>query len=100
MLPGWWTNGYICFGSTDWYRMEGITAGDQIIIDVDAIDFVDFDLYLWGDPDGDNSFSIIDSANGFGLSEFISIQAPYTGIYFYEVRAIGDFGVYDTRYIY
>ncbi len=95
-LQQWRTEAYICSGTQDWYRFTA-TAGDSIYIEADG-NFTDVDLYLWGDPDGDSSYNVIEQSAGFGFSEYIRETAPYTGTYFFHVDAPGDYGSYDIRF--
>ncbi len=96
MLARWRTEAYICSGTQDWYRIK-VTAGDSIFIEADGL-FTDVDIYLWGDVNRDNQYTVVRQAAGLGDSEFLRFTATYTGNYFFHIDAPGDYGAYDIRW--
>ncbi len=96
LIPQWKTDAFLCDGTEDWYFMAA-TAGETIDILADGV-ITDVDVYLWGDPEGDNSFSVISQSATDSTTETITLTAPYTGNYYFHVQGLpGTTGFYDIR---
>ena len=95
LLPsGWRTDAFICSNNRDFYYMGTVNAGETITIGAyfTTSFFLgegDLDLLLYGDEDGDSTFTRITTAETSGDNEFLQHVAAFTGRYAFIVRGYG-----------
>jgi hypothetical protein len=96
-LPAFWTTqAYMCSGGlSDWFYLGDRTVGEALDIGIVGESFgTDLDLHLWGDPDGDNVFELVNSSTNFDNIEDITMAVPYSGPFYFEVRDFDGLGGY------
>ena len=99
LLPDWQPTVYLCSGMEDWYDLGNRRVGDKIhaaILHRSTLD--DFDIHLYGDPDGDNRYSVLTRSATSNIDEHVRYTSGHNGRFFLRVAAYNgrDTGRYDV----
>jgi len=105
LLSDWRTPVYMCSNTEDWYFLGEVMAGERI--DVDAFftlffGFGDLDMQLFGDEDGDGTYTSVQTAQTGTRNESLSYTAGatsrfYLRVYPYTASDSNDYDILWTK---